>query len=671
MITRILCTLAVLLLLLAAPPSSLAQQQKGKPAIDRPIDSEGLTVDAAIGLGRFRVDNLPTPISLMIHNTGKPIEAELVLVPNVDFNLAQTLASLELPTETHKRFAYIRNLPHTSFLLQLKNRNTIYWQRRIDVQTTATYNVSGWQRVVIVDRQVRDIHLGPTKQWSAPTGNEIPRGGERRIATEPMPEWQVPDHPAPLEFADGVVFSNDIDENSISRLQLDALGRYVVNGGMVMLPADLPEFVDRLDAALPLPKTAPTQTGTVTISQAGAGRVVVYKGDIFRDDTVRADLSKAVADYGSPGIRYGMMQNCAFYFRGTSEVNARSQQSVSVLAAYFVIYAILVGPLLLTLFKLKKRKMVTFVGGCVAAFTVGAVFLGTYITNGDGDMLWLSFTELTPTGGAESAIVRLKSAGGRKHELAIEAQKVDIQTLPRSRNHMYWGYNYKHNASFFAYDVKSEREHDDASALIDVPMNPWAEKSTLVTAYTTEILPLEIKLIRQQNQSTRVASPRNNNQGLSFRVPRGKLQLQVSNPNPFPIKNGRLLIGAPVDIVKSNYVSDSYWLHDLGTIAANSQFSRPVTADFATLGVDMRQGYTRNQVQFRGDSSVIWSTPRLPTLPVADRMSGVIMGTVENSPAISIDADKTSFLELDGVHVVYQRVPPENLPKPEEMLPKK
>jgi hypothetical protein len=52
-------------------------------------------------------------------------------------------------------------------------------------------------------------------------------------------------------------------------------------------------------------------------------------------------------------------------------------------------------------------------------------------------------------------------------------------------------------------------------------------------------------------------------------------------------------------------------------------------------------------------------------------MSGVIVGEVDNSPAIKVDADRTSFLELDGVHVVYQRIPPENLPKPEEMLPGK
>lgn len=625
--------------------SSWAAGQSIQSLID--VDTPGLLVESAAGWDGTVDVSVPVPISFLIkNNSDRVIEGRMTLSDGIRGHTV-SLGEVFVSPNATKRLSSIQAMSQWSeCIATLEGDNGILWRRELLLASGIVFQ-SETNFALFIDSQ-RKLQLpGFPQNEAVVLGAGRPAAWEngRPIRTLNVRPWQVPDHVGPLYVAQAIVFSETATRTDLTLTQWRAVASWMCQGGTVFVHKESNAVIDQIAKAAPLDIQPPFDLESFQVRRSGLGAIYLYAEPLSSKagSQVAADIGETVSRL-SKNQSNSQLAEVRIY----GETSQATNNSALVLL-FFGFYALLSGLVTLLLYRISQRKLTVYVTVVVVGASVLAVMLGGYLRVSDGDLDWVTVTELGVGGAVQRARLDVQSAGGRSQRVAVAGDQADLQVIELKRWYRYgWREHTGPTYEPFTWQANLAENSSDACQ-INVPITPWGNRRIQGTAFSRKLSRLDftLKFTPSAGQGDRKKP--------SFGVPvtpTGRFELTLVNELPVDLSNCYLLIGVTqLDGGAGDGVSLMYHLHSL----------RPVNAG-DTLVETFNAGFTPSQRNTYSPDT--WAGLWLfrPTIGRTGAASAWIVGQIERSPEMTIDAEQSDFALRNEHHLVIQEILPEEMP---------
>lgn len=317
------------------------------------------------------------------------------------------------------------------------------------------------------------------------------------------------------------------------------------------------------------------------------------------------------------------------------------------------------------LFRLTRRQIAAYTVVAVVGASALSGLLGGYLRFSSGDLCWVTLTQAGPGGAVQVGRIELQSAGGRDTHVAVHGDRADLQYIEGDRGYYRW---HQPAPKFppFTWQPNLASGVDDTYQ-IQVPITPWGRRQCHATAYMKGFEQLDVELEFETSQSGGSAAE------LSSGPVPGEFSLKLTNRLPFDIQEGWLVVGvsgAPDDQSATSSSSQVIVRTPSGLMQVSAasggnlyqiKMLRPVAA-----GASLDESFTSNFVarQNDWDVSIQWDGGTLtpPRVAYPGAVNAWIIAILDESPAMTIDGQRSDFVPHDELHVYIQEIHPGNMP---------
>lgn len=646
--------------------TNVAHAQSNSKSVD--IDSPGLQIETAAGLGGVVNLETPLPLSFLIHNDSeRNIEGSMLLfVPSTGARIS--LGNVTVGPRSVKRFAVIQAMPDWADChVLLIQGGKILWRREFDIHSGKAFN-RNVNYALFVDNGGRNLNLeGSQSDTVAAVEHEPQIAGKngRAIRCVTAKPWQIPTHPGPLIIAQTMVFPDGATERDLNQAQWKAIAQWICQGGDVFVHKSSRDIIERLLELAPLSPDAPDQSGLFLSRRLGLGSIHEYELPLMSsgENPVRKAISEFIAFQGrSPLYSFPDAQ---YFF--SIERGQQADKNRLLVFGLFGIYTLVSGIGSLILFRLNQKQIATYSIIIVTAASICAAFLGGYLRFSKGDATWMSVTCAGAGGLVQAAAIDLQSAGSRNTRVGVEGGDADLQIVSNSRHYYYWADSQQIGYSPFTWQPNLIAGDKDKYQ-IQVSISPWGQRRCHATAYRNVVSRVEVDLELVPQPAADDQPPK------SSKEPQEKLKLKVENRLPFNLTDCWLVIGisrVPTPEEKAglqNWNQRYYWRQRRTEIV-----DEMIDAYHLQRLADLPPGTTSTSefiAKFsssdeRTESGLWWQYgfEFPPKISHMGQSKAWIVGRISKSPVLKIDEEQSDFIPVDGVHFYIQELLDDELPE--------
>ncbi len=658
-------------LLLAYAPAVIAQSGR----VD--IDSPQLVIEAFTGWDGNVDETAPIPISFLFHNySERVIRGHLTLSARAE-ERGDVLEEIVLGPGSTRRFVTIQAMPdrHECFAA-LRDGERILWRRALNLASGNGFDPRFCFALFI--EATRKLQLpGPSEivsniatpaanvRYIRNDRNNVVVAGEegRPIRCLTVQPWQVPNHAGPLSVASVIIFPEDAVATDLNRAQWRAVADWMCQGGAVFAHTESSEIITLLRNSAPLGGAAPFSSDEFLIRRIGLGTLYEYPRGLFSEDggEIRQLIGETIA---KRDMNHSQVVGLSQYYpdhEGQADLNR------ILVVVFFAIYALFAGLGALLLFRASQRRIAIYTIAVVCGASVIAGLLGGSLRASRGDLSWMSVTQVGAGGAVQSGRIEIQSAGGRNELVALKGQHPDLQLIQQSRYSSRWNREQAHFYPPFTWQPDLAKQVSDAYQ-ISVPITPWGRRQLRGTTYIPDLTRMDFELTFQPADSDEQQPGANSNEEIQQaenpfeparqeppppRVPRGSFSLKLKSDLPFAITDCWLVIGVTAVSAVDNQLVDVYHARQLPPLAAGATYQEEFEGDFRALNGsnDMRRWFPGGSIM----------APQLSHLGEAKAW---IMGEIDRSPGMAIDAQLSDFVPQNEFHVLVQEILPEDMPDP-------
>lgn len=624
--------------------SSLAVGQTVQTLID--VDTPGLLIESAAGWDGTVDTSVPVPISFLIKNSSeRVIEGRMTLSDRIRGHTV-SLGDVFVSPQSTKRMSSIQAMSRwDECIATLEGDGRILWRRELTLASGNAFQ-SEFNFALFIDRQ-RKLQL-PNSAGSGAVveGAVTPVTGEngRPIRSLAVRPWQVPDHAGPLHVAQAIVFSESAVRTDLTPTQWRAVASWMCQGGTIFVYKDSDEVIEQLTRSAPLDVLLPFDLDSFQVRRSGLGAIYEYAEPLSSTAGIKiaGQIGEAVSRM-TKNHNNTQVAEVYQYDQGQADINR-----VLVLA-FFGFYTLVSGLVTLMLFRVSQRKLTTYIAVVVVGASALAVVLGGYLRVSSGDLEWVTVTELGDGGAVQRARIDVQSSGGRGQRVAVRGHHADIQVVELMPWYRY-GWRDHAGPTYRPFTWQANRAENGSDAFqINVPITPWGNRRIQGTAFNQKLSRLDFTL--SFTPSSVPAGQMERSLGGAV-TPAGRCELKVVNELPVDLSNCYLLIGVTqTDPTGIQGMSDMYHLHPLRPLKAGETLEETFDAGFTKAS---RNNYSPDT----------WAGRWLirPVIRRQGAASAWIVGEIESSPELTIDAEQSDFTLKNERHLVIQEILPEDMP---------
>jgi hypothetical protein len=482
---------------------------------------------------------------------------------------------------------------------------------------------------------VGDASIDPAVTFNNGSIQQLrPRLGDRPLQIIRADPWAMPDWYPCLATVRGVVLSDNLDGNQFTRAQERAIAGYVASGGVLIVGPAVEGWPDRLFRHGPLPLVPVPGEASRWYCGTGVVEKVKLSGLVANlpDDAEQQQIQKRIDAHPE----YPMMNRLSRRSY-SGELGVNGWKTVTVLAGFLTLYALISGPALLMFRRLRHKVVIRIVLCVIAAFSGLSVMLGLFVRAASGDYEWVTLTEIGTGGGAiQHGQYHLISAGSRKQ--LFKLSDPDALLVPAmTPMHGYYDFDEATGERL----VLTGRE---ARGEMSVPIAPWGHAFLKSRSYLADVQPIDISVTVKSD------------------APNGKmLDVAVTNLNSFYVSNAMLVF---------------YWGAELPI--SNPRMNENIGVRQFSIG-PLSPGRKRSLEPLHFNRMLPSSAQRRfrtgawnvnipsPAPPLVGRFTVYLFGELVSSPGVRVSAE-SGFEQSGEAHYFMQRLAPGQYPAYEELV---
>ncbi len=596
------------------------------------VDRPGFDVSLHVGIAQEPRCELPYPFVLTVDNKDEDfdgvLEVELV---------GRTVAhEIELPANSKKRYRFALDVDQSmSATFRLREGKTVFWQKTIKLPDEAMARKD--IRVLSLTSELKPVQLrtATTSVWFDQQDPISPMNG-RQVTSFPTHSWALPETMAPLKFYHAVMFLDLSQTKGLSEAQLRALAQFVVQGGAVICGEGKEDLIDRILDRSPFPNRRDWQPVAEGVDRMphGAGRFLRCNapGAALPPQQQSVIVSELHVLHEPAFPQHIGLSWSAIPHR--TRLSRRGGMSILAIATVFLLYTVLVGPIAFV-FRRKKKALAIYIVTAISFFTFLAILVGAYLRFRDGELTWITVTEMTPDGGIQEGVLSLKSVGGSRHGIIVDGtspylwvpDQYEYLDNTRSSLNISTSYLLTHNTATDQLHPLSTEEPQ--LNRLDVPLSPWGTKYTFANAYCPQMRPFRTS-VRQTSPST--------------------YEITIYNHLDTALKDASILSGAAIagmnPVYRRQYIQEIPPRHERRFPVYIYTPQRPAVSN------RQRELTIPSESNDSGGGQV-----RMPEITVQQPFFAVLCVRVPDSPGLTIN-DESDFNVAPGVHYLLQRIPP-------------
>jgi len=488
--------------------------------------------------------------------------------------------------------------------------------------------------------------------------------------------WQVPRHPGPLTVAQAIILSKELAVDDLNTVQWEAVAEWMCQGGTVFVHNASQPLIDQLIEAAPLDADQPVPSDRPAVRHVGLGGIHEYSQDLLSSDGT--ETAKQVAETIAKLPQFNSSSLVSSANVGHYQSGKADKNRIWVLS-FFGCYTLFSGVISLLLFRLERRRIAIYISVVVIGASVLSGVLGGMLRVSQGDLRWVTVTQVGTGGAVQVGKIQVQSAGGRNTRVGVAGERSDLQRIEGNalrNNYSYYGYGRSPQSNYSPFTWQPSLISNDANTYqINVPMTPWGTQLAQATAYAREMPRLECKLRFQPGAPTNdKANPGNDSESYrvddsyaGLKMPLGEFSLELVNHLPVDLRECYLIIGTTLGISEDedslllmqnrsygrNPVTakdgliDIYHIQRVWDVQAGKSQDQSFEADFVPEGVN---GYWELNKDWEGGSL------NLPRLDRLGTTAGWIVARLPKSPILSLDEQHNEFTMQEGLHLFMQEI---------------
>lgn len=650
------------------------------------VDSPGLRIEAAAGWGGAVDTSAPVPVAFLIHNdSDAQITGRLRLTDPFDSRNV-LLGEVVVSPGTARRFTTIQALSGwDECYATFSTDGDLRWRRELPLNTGGgfSHNINF---ALFVDEGGRRLQISEeAPDTSAYNSNTLIAGEDGRpVECLTVKTWQLPSHPGPLIPVQAVIFPEGAGDEDVNDAQWQAVAKWMCQGGAVFLHRDSANIRQRLTAVAPFIPDPPVLEGELMISRAGLGAIYEYDQPLLPSagGKMRATIGRAVANLARQHIAGILNGTDRHHWRG-----GRADRNRAYIALFFGCYTLFVGIVPLILFRLSRKRIAGYVVVIVGGASILSGVAGVYLRHSRGDLHWTTVTQVGAGGAVQLGRIEVQSAGGRNTQVAVRGPSADLQFVNSPRSHRYYyGPRPSNPHPPFAWQPDLAPAFEDTYQ-VNVTMTPWGRRRLQAAAFERTLLPLDFEIDFQprapydDEESAQIREEAEQPETMTLPGPQGQLTLKVTNNLPFALQQAWLVVSiaqsaqgeedpslaAAKRIVEAqNALPLQLGSQSESAIAVNQNYALPHIAAGAILEqtfkaeLDQVQENYWNQAIHMPDGYI-----PSPQVGQAGTASAWIIGLLEESPILTVDAQRSDFDPHEQLHLYVQEIRPEDMPTAE------
>jgi hypothetical protein len=461
------CLLALGIVLIPFETNPLLAQSNES---DYDVNTSGILVEAAAGWDGTVDQSRPVPVSFLFSNASQQnVDAGLYLSDPVRRHEIK-IGDVFLGAGSTRQFSSVVNLDDWyECVASLRDERGVVWSRLLPTATGREFDSSA-NFLLFISDSGRALTLPTDKPAEGTATAAIQRDDVRCLTVK---SWQVPRHYGPLVAAQAMVFPDaSTMAGELNRVQWRAITDWVCQGGRLFVHADSAEILERLSEASAISPGLPEMDGIFEARPMGLGKLLLYDQPLFAGDasTVRNSIGDVTAKLSRDHISFLVDPGD---IRVESSGHAELNRVVVVI--FFLCYTLASGVVTLLLFRSTRRRVVIYITSVVGVSTVLAASLGAFLRVSDGDLRWITATQVGAGGTVQMARIEVQSSGGRSKTVSVTGDRPDLQYLgPRDNNNFYYYYWDRRQSGFPPFTWQpSQVTNDDRAYQVNAPVTPW------------------------------------------------------------------------------------------------------------------------------------------------------------------------------------------------------
>lgn len=655
------------------------------------VDTGGLTVEYEVGWDGVVTATSPVPVSFLISNwSGRDIDGQLTLSDPVSGQEVR-LGDVFVSRESERSVTTIQAIADWSeCFATLTDGYEVVWRRELPLIGRGVTIDRAF--VLCVDVEGRPAPLPETVSPRSDETEESEESEEsaaedavtgRKVGSLGAPPWQMPRHPGPFSFLQAIIFSENATAELLNVVQWQAVADWMCQGGTVYVHGDSQSVIDQLLRSAPLGAEPAVFSGLLAERRAGLGVLVTYSHPLFASG--QEEVARQIAE----SISQRRQHHAASLFASMWQHHTRSGRAESNRAkilAFFAGYMFFSGVVTMCLFRLSRRRIAIWTITVVLAASVLSGLLGGLLRVSEGDLNWMSATQVGAGGAVQVGRITVQSSGGRNTQVGAKGSRIDLQCITDRQAHDRYRYAQGYDNGLqpgwhpFTWQASLVPNEPDLYR-VKTPMTPWGTRLLHATTFVPEIQRLECRLeYHPSDESIKLEE----DEYRDWRAIRdtalctGEVELTLKSDLPFDVMDCYLVIGTTLPIPEDSPVSidmirerfqyhgfepvgsnqnegviEVYDVHQLGSFASGRKLERSYKAslklkDYWELQNNWHDGLAGGSFSF-------------PRLSGSGTRAAWIVGRIEESPGLSIDRAWSDFTVLDEVHLFVQQLRPEEI----------
>ena len=309
--------------------------------------------------------------------------------------------------------------------------------------------------------------------------------------------------------------------------------------------------------------------------------------------------------------------------------NELISNTLLVVIILFILYFLVSGPILLLLFRLKRKNLIKVLIIISVIFSISSIFTAIYIRNADGKVSIVRITEITDNSCIEHSAFYLTSNGNSNNSIHLHADNVT--------HHRYTG-------DLTPIRPGSDIEQANDQHKMSVPITPWGKVKTYARNYSENLKAIDVKINVKKSNKPILSNNRDYN--LTAILRSSEFQVNIINNNQASLKDIKLLFRMYVPLFEDGYGTYVYANFSINRIKGQERFNQDINLRFSDTSLQ--------------------SILKLPPLRTAKKIEVFIYAQYDAPQKIT--SDFTNLSLHNEKHYIVQKVDSSSIPDFNEFI---